>query len=88
MTIDEVLDLAKNNNATTYQEELGGGQQVTIKGLYKYDLNVICMPGSNSLLVEYIQVIVFDENYRDNYFVINDSGIDRFEELKKSLNKK
>ena len=31
MTIDEVLDLAKNNNATTYQEELGGGQQVTIK---------------------------------------------------------
>ena len=88
MTIDEVLDLAKSNNATTYQEEKWGGQQVTIEGLYKYDVNVLCMPGSNSLLVDAIQVIVFDDKYRDKYFVMNNSGIDKFEELRKSLNKK
>ena len=40
MTIDEVLDLAKSNNATTYQEEKWGGQQVTIEGFYKYDCNI------------------------------------------------
>ena len=88
MTIDEVLDLAKSNNATSYQEEKWGGQSVTIEGLYKYEVNVLCMPGSNSLLVDAIQVIVFDDKYRDKYFVMNNSGIDKFEALRKNLSNK
>ena len=39
-------------------------------------------------VVDCIQVIVFDENYRDKYFVMNNSGIDKFEDLRKNLNKK
>ncbi len=88
MTIDEVLNLAKNNNATFYQVDKWGGQSVNIKGLYKYDINVLCMPEGNSLLVDSIEVIVFDDNYRDKYFTLNYSGIDKFEALRENLKNK
>ncbi|MDC1047535.1 hypothetical protein OAQ96_02485 [Alphaproteobacteria bacterium] len=88
MTIEEVLDLAKSNNASSYQEEKYSSQIITIEGLYKYDLKVWFYEESEPPVVDAIQVIVFDENYRDKYFVINNSGIDKFEDLRKNLNKK
>ena len=88
MTIEEVLDLAKSNNASSYQEKKSGLQIITIEGLYKYDLKVSFYEDKEPLGVDEIQVIIFDEKYKGKYFAMNRSGIDKFEALRKNLNKK
>jgi len=88
MTIEEVLDLAKSNNASSYQEKKSGSQIITIEGLYKYDLKVWFYENTEPQGVHEIQVIIFDEKYKGKYFAMNRSGIDKFEALRKNLNKK
>jgi len=83
MTIREVSDLASSNNATFYLEDKWDGKNAEIQRLYKYDLEVWFFEG----VVKSIDVIVFDEQYSERYFII-DSGIDKYEELRKNLSKK
>lgn len=83
MPIKELLEFVEKNNATYFQEE--NQKEIRIEGLYKYDLDVWFDEDS---MVEGVTVIVFDEKYRDKYFVLNNSGIDKFEELKTNLESK
>ena len=88
MNIEEVLDLAKSNNASYFQEENMSSQIITIEGLYKYNLKVWFYEESEIEQVDTIQVIIFDANYRDRFFVKNNSGIEGFENIRNILNKK
>ena len=89
MSYDEVLNLVKSKNAIIKKTQ--SVNYFVIEDLYNYKLNVMFENKSGTDLlkgVDYIRVNVFGEPYKDKFFVLNNSNIEQFEELREVLKKK